>query len=77
MDAARPPALLFADAVTIPPLAVQNPQGVNHSYPAEVRAETAKPATATSPASPPAKGRKKRTKKAAGGAEQDLYSATV
>jgi len=77
MDAARPPALLLADAVTIPPLAVQNPQGVNHSYPAEVRAETAKPATATSPASPPAKGRKKRTKKAAGGAEQDLYSATV
>jgi hypothetical protein len=77
MDAARPPALLIADAVTIPPLATRNPQGVDHSYPAEVRAETAKPATATSPASPPTQGRKKRTKKAAGSAEQDLYSATV
>lgn len=77
VDAARPPELRLAHAVTIPPLATQNPQGVDHSYPAEVRAETARPATATSTASPPAQGRKKRTKKAAGGAEQDLYSATV
>jgi hypothetical protein len=77
VEPTRPPVPLLAGAVTIPPLVARNPQGVDHSYPAEVRAETAKPAVATSPLSPPTQGRKKRTKKVAGGAEQDLYSAAV
>jgi hypothetical protein len=76
-DATPQPAHTLADAVTVLPLAARNPQGVDHADPAEVRAEAAKPATAISASSPPMQGRKKRTKKATGSAEQDLYSAAV
>jgi hypothetical protein len=61
------------DAVTIPPLATWNPQGVDHSYTAELRAEVQEPTpVSVTPAATTT--RKPRRRKQAAAAD-DLYRA--
>ncbi|WP_203072368.1 hypothetical protein [Falsiroseomonas ponticola] len=53
----------LVEPVTIPPLAVRNPQGVDLSYPAEMRAESAASVPVTSPQTTGRTSRKRASKK--------------